>query len=56
MKKKKVMRTKRIVVYLTVDELIALEKTISKSRLPRTEAIRNYLLSSAYEQSNALSK
>jgi hypothetical protein len=56
MKKEKVLRTKRVVVYLTVDELISLDRAIEKSRLPRTEAIRNFLLSSTYEHSAALSK
>lgn len=49
MKKEKVLRTKRVVVYLTGDELILLDKAIDKSRLPRTEAIRNFLLSSSYK-------
>ena len=47
--KKKVLRTKRVVIYLTVDELIKLDKAIDKSRLPRTDAMRNFLLSSSYK-------
>jgi len=56
MKKQKVLRNKSVHVYLTIDELMALEKAIEKTRLPRTEAIRNFLLSSTDDNSNALSK